>query len=119
LLLRFSNKIIGHLMVDVLSRPAIRQFRLVGTTGTAEWDQGTQTVRDYRAETGAWNVVRLDTALTEPGYLHSDIPYVREMADFIAAVRGERAWPYPYVQDQRTLDLLARAEASDEGQRHC
>src|SRR5262249_60830167 len=43
LLLRFQSKVIGHLMVDVIARPAVRLFRLLGTAGTIEWDQGKRT----------------------------------------------------------------------------
>lgn len=119
LLLRFESKMIGHLMVDVIARPAVRQFRLLGTTGTIEWDQGLKRLRHYSAGEGVWNEESLDIGTVEPGYTHSEEPYVDEMADFIAAVRRERPWPYPFAEDERILNLLERAESSDKQGTHC
>jgi predicted dehydrogenase len=118
LLLRFDNRVIGHLMVDVIARPAVRLFRLLGTSGTIEWDHGLKRLRHYGAENGSWKEESLDIGTVEPGYLHAEEPYVDEMADFLAAVRRERPWPYPFTEDERILSLLERAESSDRHGRH-
>jgi predicted dehydrogenase len=119
LLLRFESKAIGHLMVDVIARPAIRLFRVLGTEGTLEWDQSTKRVRCFRASGGAWQEQALESGAIEPGYIHSEEPYVEETAAFLAAVRRERPWPYPFAEDARILNLLERAEFSDKEGRHC
>jgi predicted dehydrogenase len=119
LLLRFKSKMIGHLMVDVIARPAVRMFRLLGTAGTIEWDQSAKRVRCFSAERGAWQEHSLEAGSVEPGYIHGDEPYVEEMRAFLAAVRGERPWPYPFAEDERILRLLERAETSDKQGRHC
>lgn len=114
LLLRFDNKVIGHLMVDVIARPAVRLFRLLGTLGTVEWDHGLKRLRHYDSKAETWKEETQDVGSTEPGYLHSEEPYVDEMADFVAAVRRERPWPYPFADDEKILSLLDRAETSDK-----
>lgn len=119
LLLRFDANLIGHLMVDVMARPAVRLFRLLGTTGTIEWDHGLKRLRRYHADKGAWTEESLDIGKAEPGYIHADEPYVDEIADFLAAVRKERPWPYSFRDDEMILSLLERAEASDKDGRHC
>ena len=119
LLLRFQSKVIGHLMVDVIARPAVRLFRLLGTTGTIEWDQGLKRLRRFSAENGAWREQSLDAGAAEPGYIHADEPYVEETGAFLAAVRRERPWPYPFAEDTQILTLLERAESSDKEGRHC
>jgi predicted dehydrogenase len=118
LLLRFDSKVIGHLMVDVMARPAVRLFRLLGTRGTIEWDHGLYRLRHYDAEAGGWNEQSLAIGTVEPGYVHAEEPYIAEMADFLAAVRRERPWPYPFAEDARILSLLERAESSDKLGRH-
>jgi predicted dehydrogenase len=102
---------IGHLMVDVVAQPAVRQFRLLGSEGTLVWDQTARTVAIWTAVTQTWETTLLTAGTIEPGYAHSEEePYVAEMADFVAAVRGERPWPYSYADDGRVLALLLRAE---------
>lgn len=119
LLLRFESKVIGHLMVDVIARPAVRLFRLIGTAGTIEWDQSAQRLRHFAAGSGSWQECSLKSGTVEPGYVHGEEPYVEEMRDFLAAVRRERPWPYPFAEDERILRLLERAETSDKSGRHC
>jgi predicted dehydrogenase len=119
LLLRFDSRVIGHLMVDVIARPAVRLFRLLGTTGTIEWDHSRKRLRHYSADEGKWNEEALGGETAAPGYIHAEEPYVAEMADFLAALRHERPWPYPFADDERILSLLERAESSDKTGRHC
>jgi predicted dehydrogenase len=119
LLLNFEHRLVGHLMVDVIARPAVRIFRVMGTAGTLEWDHGAQKIRRYDAERQSWTEESLDSGTVEPGYVHAEEPYVAETADFVAAIRKERLWPYSYEEDERILDLLVRAEASSKSGRHC
>ncbi|MEO5374465.1 MAG: Gfo/Idh/MocA family oxidoreductase [Alphaproteobacteria bacterium] len=122
LLLKFRSGLSGHLAVDVVARPAVRMFRLNGREGTIEWDHGQNVVRLWTA-TGEANkydlqVFDLAAGTVEAGYIHAEEPYVDEMRDFVAAVRRERPWPYPFESDEHVLSLLVRAErSSDEGVR--
>jgi len=120
LLLRFENGLSGHLLVDVVSRPAVRVFRIAGSLGTIEWDHTANQVRLWTmgAEPNAYELETFDlgAGTVEAGYIHAEEPYVEEMADFIAAVNGERAWPYSFEDDEAVLDQLIRAEnSSDNG----
>jgi predicted dehydrogenase len=108
-LARFDG-VIGHLMVDVVARPAVRQFRLLGSEGTLVWDHGAGTVAVWTTQTQAWETTSLAPGTIEPGYIHGEEPYIAEIADFVAAVRGERPWPYSYADDERVLALLLQAE---------
>ncbi|EWY42508.1 oxidoreductase [Skermanella stibiiresistens SB22] len=118
MLLRFRTRVVGHLLVDVIARPAVRCFRLNGTEGTIEWDHTLNRLRVFRASENAWTDEALTDATVERGYIHAEEPYVAEMADFVAAVRRERPWPFPLTDDERVLDLLVRAEASSLDGRH-
>ncbi len=117
LLLRFDTKAIGHLMVDVIAQPAVRLFRLLGSSGTIEWHHSTNSIRLYTPGKG-WSEESLNSGTVEKGYIHAEEPYVDEMADFVAAVRRERPWPYPFAESKRVLDLLERAEISNDQARH-
>lgn len=114
LLMRFSGGTMGQMTVDVLARPAVRQFRLLGSEGTVEWDHTANTVRLWRSETGAWEEFSLDLGDVQAGYIHAEEPYVAEMADFVAAVRRVKKWPYSFEEDKRMLELLVQAEKDSE-----
>jgi predicted dehydrogenase len=118
MLLRFQGRVVGHLLVDVVARPAVRCFRLNGTDGTIEWDHTLNRLRLFRTSENVWTEESLAAETVEQGYIHAEEPYIAEMADFVAAVRRERPWPYPLADDQRVLDLLVRAEASSLDARH-
>lgn len=104
------DRLIGHLLVDVVARPAVRLFRLNGTEGTVEWNHGANALRVWRAAAGTWDTIDLSGGTVEAGYIHAEEPYVAEMADFIAAVRREQPWPYSFRDDEAVLQLLVRAE---------
>lgn len=110
LLMRFADGALGHMTVDVLARPAVREFRLLGTEGTIEWDHTANRIRVWRAASGEWEDISLDPGSVEDGYIHSEEPYVAEMADFVAAVQRQKPWPYTFEQDEKILALLVEAE---------
>ena len=120
MLLKFNSGMLGHVTVDVVSRPAFRVFRVMGSEGSVEWDHGANQLKVWSG-TGRPNnyhmeLIPLVTSQIEPGYIHGEQPYVDEMADFVAAVRREKPWPFTYETDGAVLDLLIRAEtASDTG----
>ncbi len=118
LLMRVGDGISGHLVVDVIARPAVRTFRLSGSEGTIEWDHSINTVRLWTAANGEWETFDLGAGTVEDGYIHAEEPYVDEMADFVAAVKGEKPWQYTYEDDEAVLDLLVRAERSNDTGSH-
>lgn len=122
LLMRFESGLIGHLAVDVVARPAVRMFRLVGALGTIEWNHSANQIKLWTvgAEPNAYDlkIVDLSAGTVESGYIHAEEPYVEEMADFIAAVKGERPWPYTFEEDEEVLSLLVRAEQSNDNGVH-
>jgi predicted dehydrogenase len=118
----FKNGLLAHLVVDVVSRPAVRVFRLCGSEGTLDWDHANNAVRvwtpsgspnDYSCKT-----IPLTSTTVAEGYINPEEPYIAEMDDFVAACRGERPWPYSFEDDEVVLDLLVRAEKSSDTGTH-
>lgn len=67
----------GHITIDALSRPPVRQFRLVGDG----WQQ-------------AWDLT------------YDESVYYREMEALVAAVKGERTWPYSPEEEAANVKVL-------------
>lgn len=113
-LYRFASGVAGMLQVDVLARVPVRHFHLLGSEGSIEWDAGRKEIRLFTKETGEWKTESLATGTVEPQYAEwaAEEPYVEEMGDFLAAVKGERPWPNPLASDRRVLEALLAAEES-------
>lgn len=116
LLLGMQGGSLGHLLVDVLARAPIRRCTLIGSEGTITWDASERSVRVYEASSGQWTSLDESEGTVQPGYRHAEEPYVAEMRTFLAAARGEIAWPYSLTEDLAILSLLRAAErSSDQG----
>lgn len=123
ILMRFSRGVSAHMVVDVVARPAFRVFRLNGSHGSIEWDHSTNRVRLWAPSPDKPHSYDLETidlgqGTVEKNYIHAEEPYVHEMADFLAACRGEIVWPYSYEDDEAVLQLLLRAEKSSDTRTH-
>ena len=114
--LKFENGMMGNLIVEVFSQPAVNLIRVAGTEGTIEFDQHENKFRLYKTEDTKWTEVELDAGLAEKGYIYAEEPYVEEMKDFISGILGEKQYPYTFADDQKILNLLQKAEQSaDQG----
>lgn len=108
--LGFQGGTIGNILIEVTARPPVRRLRLGGTEGTFEWDHTANTARLWTATSGTWETLDLDRGQIETGYIYAEEPYVSEMADFLAAVRGERSWPHDFAEDAAIRDLALAIE---------
>jgi len=102
-LFEFESGVSGFLQVDVLARDFVRHFRLIGSEGIIEWEFKTHEVRVFETKTGTWTVHALQKGTAEKMYVHAEEPYINEMRDFIAAVRGERPFGYTYEEALQVL----------------
>lgn len=112
LALSFESGVAGTLLVDVLSRPDIRVFRINGTDGTLEWDQGAELVRVRSAHDDAWTTYPLAVGTREIGYINPEEPYVAEINDFLDAVAGKAPYPFALEEEIALHGVLELAEAN-------
>jgi len=119
-LTRHEQGVRGSLTVDVVSRPAVRDFRAVGTDGTVEWDNASQTVRLFQADQAEWREVTVGTEFEEEHRRTPEAPYVDEMRSFIACVEQGSEPDYTFADDLEILErLVAAEESSRTGTRMC
>jgi predicted dehydrogenase len=115
LLIQYGTGTLGHLQVDVLARAPVRHTRLLGEEGTLEWSLTDKELRLYEIRSGKWSMLTEEAPKIENGYseMSNEFMYDEEIAAYVAAVRGERAWGNTFEDEHRTLSLLLAAEASD------
>jgi predicted dehydrogenase len=119
-ILQFDSGVVGSLQVDVVARAPVRHFHLLGTDGNIEWEILGRQVRVYTAKDSRWTTHPLEQGTVEKNYGQwtAEEPYIHEIRDFLAAVRGERSPDYTYEEDYQVLQVLKAVEASHaEGRR--
>ena len=118
LIFQFKNGIIGHLLIDVISRTPTRILRVVGEKGTIEWNWIDDSVRLYVAEKKEWIEFKEQEGFREEGYIAKENIYIEEMQNFIKSIKGEEKYIYSLEEYLKILKLLEAAEESSDRQKH-
>jgi predicted dehydrogenase len=110
--LQFQSGCLGHLQVDVLQRVGYRQSRFICSEGVISWDWDARKLLVYGSDESWKDYPDTFTKNSTEGF------YIDEMAAFLAAIRGEKDWPYPLSEDREILKILRSCEASSDGGKH-
>jgi predicted dehydrogenase len=119
-LTRFESGVQCNLVIEVISRPAIRRARIIGEEGTLIWDWNERRVEEWSAATGEWVMHPDPPPVDGPGGLWvAENMYIEEMRGYLRAIaEGEAAYPFSLEEDHALLAALAQIErSSDEGVR--
>lgn len=103
----------GALTVDVVARHALRQLVMNLEHGQIRWRWDTGVVDVFDAGTGEWEHVSVaDDTVAAAGYNPNitERMYIDEMAAYLAAVRGEQAFPNTMADDIAVLAVRDRIE---------
>jgi len=108
---------VGTLLVDVMSRFAIRNLVINYQEGQIQWRWDRKCLEIYDAKTGAWSFINQDSYRHEEGYNENiaEDMYVEEVDTFLKAARGEISFPNDIDRDMQVLELLHQIEESDGG----
>jgi predicted dehydrogenase len=119
-LVGFESGTQSTLVIEVVSRPAIRRARVVGESGTLIWDWNERRVEEWSAGAGEW-VMHDDPPPVEGpgGSWVAENMYIEEMRGYLGAIGGDAsAYPFSLEEDKALLDALAEIErSSDDGRR--
>lgn len=110
----FAGGVLGHLLIDAVSRYPFRTLKVLGAEGVLTWEYREQQVRLYQAANQSWTVFPEPEPPAEPGYVASEGMYVEEMRHFLAALRGDVEHGFSLADEVRMLELLQAVEASSE-----
>ncbi len=110
---RFASGVEGTLVVEVISRPAIRSARIIAEQGTLVWDFGARSVREWSGEDG-WREHPDPAPVKGPGgEWVAENMYIDEMAAFLRAIReGREHYPFSLAEDHALLQALEAIEQS-------
>jgi predicted dehydrogenase len=111
-LLEFETGLFGSMVIEVISRPAVRRARIIGEEGTLEWDWTDRVVREWKATGTEWQEFRDPPPVDGPGGKWvAENMYIEEMRAFLGAVEDDRE-PYPFTveEDYELLRVLLELE---------
>ena len=115
---RFEKGTIGNMLIEVVSRTALRIMRVIGEEGTIVWDWLDDKVRLYDAKTKSWTDYQEALGFKEKGYLAKETMYIEEMKNFLEAIKGKTKYIYTLEEDYKILNLLPAAERSSDTGKH-
>lgn len=119
-IVHFSSGVRATLVIEVISRPAIRCARIIGEEGTLLWDFGAREVREYSTASGRWDSHSDPAPVQGPGgEWVAENMYIEEMRGFVTAIEhGAEHYPFTLADDQHLLAALSALELSSrEGRR--
>lgn len=103
-IIRMENRIIGSVAIDLLNRRAKRTLTVIGDKGSLEWDWLARTITV--ATRTKRTVYKLLKAKKIGHYHTTEDAYQAEIKDWLAAVQGEKKFPYTFEEDNKILDSL-------------
>lgn len=110
-LLKSKKGIVGTLMVELIARPAVRVFRILGSEGTLEWDWQRHEIRVWSTKTNRWKTIKLPKGKKVAGYkTTTEEMYNAELGSFLNAIRGKKKYPYTFEEDEQNFALLRQIE---------
>lgn len=115
LLMKFDTRIIGHMMVDIISRVPYRTCKILSEEGIVVWDWGNE-IKVYVAKDHAWQVYKEKKGTTVASYDEKikEEPYIAEMKCFLGAIDGLNTYPFSFEEEKKLWDVLEIAENSSD-----
>ncbi|MCX8130704.1 MAG: Gfo/Idh/MocA family oxidoreductase [Clostridia bacterium] len=117
--IKYKNGLTGTLLVDVVSRYAVRRLILNGLDGQIQWDWNKKSVEVYLAASGQWEYYHEPEGSVENGYNANIIEemYINEIGSFIDAITGKSEFPNTLEEDYKLLQYLYGIEQANEAGR--
>jgi len=101
----------GTMLIDIVSRPAIRELRIVAEKGTLKWNWNDSFISIETAD-GLKVTHGYDKGKAAEGY-HSAIceqMYQNELRNFIDAIQGKAQYLFSHEDEQAVMSMLRKVE---------
>jgi predicted dehydrogenase len=117
--IQHKTNIRGSFVIDVLACPSINSMKIFGDKGTIVWD-GTHTIRLWTTPKQSWEEIEIAEEITRvEGYNEFiyEEPYIKELEEFISAIRTDRKPSYDFSEDIKVAALISEL-AGETGSMH-
>ncbi len=105
LLFRFKSGAFGHVHMTYAQSPESRACEVIGTEGTARWDQTRKTVELYTRGSGKW-----ETFPEGEHYDSNGDMFVEEMKHFLACLAGNEKPVHSLQDSKRVLEIALQVK---------
>ena len=102
------------MVIELLSRTPKRTLRLIGSLGTLEWEWQENYIRLFEAKNKSWQEINLAVGQKEQNYVVTEDMYIEEIEHFVAAITGNRLFPYTFADDHKLLRTLFAIERNGQ-----
>ncbi len=110
ILVRFQNKAVGTIHLDLFSRHPKGRIELTMEKGTIAWDRFTNEVKTYHVERNVWEIEPFNRPIAEF--------YVDEIKHFIDCIQNKKKPVIDGWEGLRSIEVaLAAMESFQEGKR--
>lgn len=101
----------GNLIVDVVSRKAVRKLEIYNEDMYLSWNGTPDSLLERDVEKGREHMIEFDNYIHDERYgaFINEAAYVREVEEFFEVLKGKKAL-YGFAQDQEIIDLINRIE---------
>ena len=113
----FDNGAIGNVVIELLSRTPKRTLRLIGSLGTLEWEWQENYIRLFEAKNKSWQEINLAVGQKEQNYVVTEDMYIEEIEHFVAAITGNRLFPYTFADIINCSGPCSRLKETDRNPR--
>ncbi len=108
---QFGN-VMGAVVIDLLSRTALRTLRVIGTEGVLDWEWQKYEIRVFNTKGKKWQVIPLKKGRSEKHYVTTEDMYEEETGLFLNAIRGKKKYPFTFKENRQHLKALLALEKS-------
>ncbi len=112
-LVRHKTGHTGVFTVDVVSRPPIRDLKIIGEEFYIAWDGSPEGLREYSGSKEELKSVDLYEHIEHrEGYNPTIVEnmYVTELLDFLAVLKGDKEAEYSFKKDKKILGIIDEIE---------
>lgn len=114
-ILEFKNRIFCVLIIDVITRPSIRETKIIGEKGIILCDFNKGYIKISKGE--KWKTIKVKMGKVAKGYKGSTPPeelYEEEMKNFLDAVKRKKKYPHSFSDELKILKILDGIEQSSK-----
>jgi len=102
----------GIMIVDVVSRFAVRSLLVNMEEGQLKWDWSDNHIKLFNTKDKNWKKIKFSVGKAEDGYNPNIIEemYIEEIETFIKSIRNQQLWPNTLDDDIKVLKTLHKLE---------